>query len=60
MFILDLSVYLLSYLKAQTITAKRGSLPFTAGLSQRCLCDGPRSAREAGRATASKPGRECV
>lgn len=40
MFILDLSVYLLSYLEAETITAKKGSLTFTTRVSQRCLRDG--------------------
>lgn len=49
MFILDLSVYLLSYLKAETITAQKGSLTFTTRVSQRCLRDGPRPWEGVGR-----------
>lgn len=48
-FILDLSVYLLSYLEAETITAQKGSLTFTPRLSQRCLWDGLLPRRRAAR-----------
>lgn len=49
MFILDLSVYLHRYLKAETITAKKGSRTLTVRVSQRYLRDVLLLWEEAGR-----------
>lgn len=55
MFILDLSVYLLSYLKAETITAKRGSLPFMQGSHRGACALGCGAAREAAEPRPANP-----